>query len=444
MKNLFLFMFLLVLSTIATAQITFRLTQVPANTPSDATLYFAANINNWTANGNALTHNPDGTYQVTVNPTVGSTIEFKFTRGTWVSVEGDANGSEINNRTYTYTGGAVTVNLQVLSWKDLTGTSHTATGWVTIMAENFYMPQLDRNRRIWVYLPPDYSTTNKHYPVIYMQDGQNLMDAYYSFSGEWEVDETLENLHLNGDYGAIVVGIDNGGASRLDEYSPWNNPSYGGGEGQEYISFLVETLKPYIDQNYRTLPQQPYTAIMGSSMGALISLCAAIEHPTVFGKVGIFSPAFWFSYNQLMNYLANHPKQENIKFYFVCGGAESTNMIPDMNAVYNQLVSNGYSTTGELFKTTVANGQHSEWFWEQEFPAAYQWLLGGVCGDPVIVGNNIGCSTQTQNYSVVNPIVGATYTWTATGGTILSGQGTPAVSVQWNTDGAGVISVVKQ
>src|SRR5690606_36165183 len=144
-------------------------------------------------------------------------------------------------------------------------------------------------------LPPDYETSAKYYPVLYMHDGQNLFDVRTSFSGEWKVDEHLDSLFLLGDPGCIVVGIDNGGTNRINEYSPWVNPQYGGGQGDQYIEFLIETLKPYIDQNYRTLPDAEHTGIMGSSMGGLISYYGGLTNQNVFGRIGAFSSSFWFS-----------------------------------------------------------------------------------------------------------------------------------------------------
>ena len=104
----------------------------------------------------------------------------------------------------------------------------------------------------------------KYYPVLYMQDGQNLFDDSTSFAGEWEVDEALHNLQMDGNYGCIVVAIENGGTERNDEYSEFNNPSYGGGQGDEYCDFMVSTLKPYIDSHYRTLSTRDFTAVAGA------------------------------------------------------------------------------------------------------------------------------------------------------------------------------------
>ena len=128
-----------------------------------------------------------------------------------------------------------------------------------------------------------------------MHDGQNLFDSSMSYSGEWSVDETLNKLYSEKNLKLIVVGIDNGESKRLDEYSPWKNKKYGGGEGEAYTKFIVETLKPYIDDNYKTLKDKNNTAIIGSSMGGLVSHYAGLKYPKVFGKIGVFSPAFWFA-----------------------------------------------------------------------------------------------------------------------------------------------------
>jgi predicted alpha/beta superfamily hydrolase len=129
-----------------------------------------------------------------------------------------------------------------------------------------------------------------------------------------------------------VVAVDNG-PNRLDEYSPWNNPAYGGGQGDLYLDFPVQTLKPYVDTNYRTLPGRENTGIGGSSMGALIATYAALREPSVFGKVAAFSPAYWFAYPQLAAYTHQHPANPNTRFYFVSGTTESTTIVPQMQAL---------------------------------------------------------------------------------------------------------------
>lgn len=375
MKNTALLFTLLYTSVCVFGQINITLT-VPNNTPEGALVYLAANINSWNPANTPLTNNANGTYSITLNPPIGL-LEFKFTRGTWTSVEGDAAGGEMANRTYNYTGQAATLNLTVLSWKDLTGTppQHTANAQVSIIAQDFYIPQLNKTRRVWIYLPQNYTSSTQNYPVLYLHDGQNVFDAYTSFAGEWEIDESLTTLEQNGFRGVIAVAIDNGNADRLDEYAPWENTEYNeGGSGDEYVEFLVSTLKPYIDQHYRTLPNQDNTGIMGSSMGGLISLYAATKHPDVFGRVGVFSPALWFNKPQIYDYVAANNKTYPQKFYLLCGQLESSSMVSDMFDLKNALLTAGFDTN-EIAYEVHADGQHSEWFWKREFPDAHQWLF---------------------------------------------------------------------
>jgi hypothetical protein len=275
MKKHLLFVFISITITFtASAQVTFIIDSIPAYTPPEDTLYIAGDFQGWNPGDPAfaLTKNANGKWFITAEAApAGTTIQYKFTRGDWGRVEKGPNGEEIPNRVYTF-GNADTVHHIVYNWADFGGGgTSTAADNVHVMDDEFYMPQLDRYRRIWVYLPPDYEETEDHYPVIYMHDGQNLFDASTSFVGEWEVDETLNDLFDEGYKVPIVVGIDNGGTERINEYTPWVNPGYGGGQGNLYLEFIVETLKPHIDQYYRTLPGRDHTAIWGSSLGGLIS-----------------------------------------------------------------------------------------------------------------------------------------------------------------------------
>lgn len=369
---------LFLLPLLAGAQVTLRLTGLPANTPAAATFYFASNINNWNPADPAFLLTPDANGVPTiVIPQATGTVQYKITRGGWAAVEGGPNGEEIGNRSFTFGGAAQTLNLTVQSWMDLFGS--TAAPNVQVLHPAFVMPQLNnRTRRIWLYLPPDYQTSGKRYPVLYMHDGQNLFDARTSFSGEWQVDETLNSLHSNGDYGAIVVGIDNGGGSRLNEYSPWNNPQYGGGEGAAYIDFIAQTLKPHIDANYRTLTGPAHTALFGSSMGALIATYGAVRYPDVFGRVGSFSPAYWFALNELNNYISTSttPLQE-LRVYHLAGQNESATVVSNMNNISTRLQNRGVPAAGITSKVD-ADGAHSEWYWRREFAAAYQWLFANI------------------------------------------------------------------
>ena len=377
-KKLFYLLFFSFYSLTAVAQLTIKVGVIPLNTPANAPIYLVGNFNNWNP-GDAnmvLTKNPDGTRQITIQPSPGQ-LEFKFTRGNWATVEGDAQGGQLPNRVLQYTGQAQTVELSILTWEDLAGNNNdgsTAASNVLILSETFSMPQLDRTRRVWIYLPPDYNSSNKRYPVLYLHDGQNVFDAKTSFSGEWKVDEALNALFENGDKGIIAVAIDNGGGNRINEYSPWINPTYGGGQGDEYAQFIVETLKPHIDATYRTRPEREYTGMMGSSMGGLIAMYAGIEYQEVFSKIGVFSPAFWFA-PQCYAHVSGIGKEKDMKIYLLAGQLEGNgSVVADVNAMYNTLRNAGFSEN-EVITSIHSDGQHSEWFWAREFPDAYQWLF---------------------------------------------------------------------
>lgn len=358
-------------------QVTIKINQIPTNTPQNAAIYMPSSANTWNAAGSVLQNSGNGQYQIII-PESSGTVSYKFTRGTWASVEGSATGNYLPNRSFTFNGTPQTLNLTIQSWEDLSTTASTAASNVSILSTSFFMPQLNKNRKIWLYLPPDYATSTKNYPVLYMHDGQNLFDNATSFSGEWQVDETLNTLFQQGNYGAIVVGIDNGGADRLNEYSPWNNPSYGGGQGDLFAQFVALTLKPYIDANYRTKPAAEFTAVLGSSMGGLISSYISAKYPSIFQKVGNFSPAFWFAKTPLLNYInTNNQNYSNSRMYFVAGTTEDADMVPDSNEIKNAFQSKLLSTSNTITKYD-SYGTHSENYWRGEFAAAYLWLFQNV------------------------------------------------------------------
>lgn len=362
-----------------------KVTSVPSYTPPIATIYLAGNFNSWNPADTAYRLSADGKggYSITLPPTVTGPIEFKFTLGSWDAVEIDSAGGQVPNRGIVVTPGVI-YSGTVVRWADPGAKvlrPHSARPTVSILAENFEMPQLGRTRRLWVYLPSDYATTSTKYPVLYMHDGQNVFDNATSFAGEWGVDETLDSLRVLGDRGVIVVAVDNGRAKRTDEYTPWKNAKHGGGEGERYVDFLVKTLKPYVDSHFRTLPDRMNTAIAGSSLGGLISLYAVLKYPMTFGRVGIFSPAFWIA-PELMSLVHDAgPLPSDVKLYFVIGGQETVNaeeaasVVKDQTNIVDALVTGGLKRGTNVVSYVRADGKHSEWFWRREFPAAYQWLF---------------------------------------------------------------------
>jgi len=359
------------------AQVTFIIQSLPVSTPIVDSLYIAGNFTGWEAGlpQYMLHKNSGGKWSITLAAQPpGTIIQFKFTRGSWASVEKGTTGAEIPNRTFSYTSGSSSVDITIANWADAGGVSNsTAAANVKIMSTDFYLPQLNRTRRIWLYFPPDYETSGISYPVLYMHDGQNLFDAATAYSGEWEVDETMNNLAKQGKRVPIVVGIDNG-SERINEYTPWPNSQYGGGDGDKYMRFIVETLKPYIDQHYRTLPDRDNTGIMGSSLGGLISHYGALKYQETYSKAGLFSPSYWFSDN-VWTFVHNEGKRQDMRFYQLCGTNEGGgDVVNKMQRMNDSLVSIGFGQD-RIFNKIVTGGQHNEKLWREAFGEAYLWLF---------------------------------------------------------------------
>lgn len=381
MKSLILlFLSLMVISV--QSQVTFILDTIPEYTPVEGDIYIAGDFNGWNPGDEeyVLEKNDEEKWSITLAAQdSGSVIHYKFTRGSWGTVEKGPSGEEIDNRSFTF-GNGLTEHLTIQNWASGGGTSTVAEN-VHIVDENFYIPQLDRERRIWIYLPPDYNNTQLTYPVIYMHDGQNLFDEQTSFAGEWEIDETLNDLANQGFSVPIVVGIDNGGIHRISEYTPWVNPSYGGGDGDKYMAFIVETLKPFIDDNYRTQTDRDNTALMGSSLGGLISHFGSLKYQETFSKAGIFSPSYWFS-DSVWSFTNQMGHQQDFRIYLMCGDMEGETTVPDMLNMADTLQTVGFNAD-EIKTKVVANGQHNEQLWRQEFEEAFLWLFTSFANDIV-------------------------------------------------------------
>ncbi len=409
MKKLFSLLILLTACSMLQAQVTLKITSIPSNTPAGAVIYVAGSFNGWNPSSTPMVADGNGNYTYIIAESSGS-VEYKFTRGSWATVEGNAEGKYLPNRKFSFTGSPQTISVTILTWED-TGTSNqgTAASNVQIMNNAFYMPQLNRSRRIWLYLPPDYQTSAKSYPVIYMHDGQNLFDSKTSFAGEWEVDETLNRLYNDGDYGAIVVGIDNGGNERINEYTPWNNPQYGGGDGDKYMQFVAETLKPYIDANYRTKPEAEHTALIGSSLGALISTYGGVKYADVFSKIGSFSPAYWIVSTQFDTYINTSDKNlSNMRIYFVAGTTESATIAAEITTAKNNLQGKGLTAGNTLVKLD-SYGQHNENYWKGEFATAYKWLFQNPNQNNPIQNQNKPCVYYSKNRLYIKDIAENTH-----------------------------------
>jgi len=342
--------------------------------PDTNACYIAGSFNHWNPADEAHRLHGPGNKTKTIVPKnmAAGSCQFKFTQGSWATVETDTQGTDVANREIILSRDT-SLTLTIAAWKTpSTGKPrvNTASAQVQILDTAFYMPQLDRRRRIWIYLPSTYSQQkDKRYPVLYMQDGQNLFNEQTAPFGEWGVDECLDTAQQRTGIEWIVIGIDHGGDKRITEYNPYNHEQYGSGEGAQYAAFLATTLKPYIDGKFRTLKDARHTYIAGSSLGGLIALYAVMKYPDIFGGAGIFSPALWIA-PPLHDQLAQTTWKDLHRFYFYAGGMESPHMIQDMDTVIDVIKAHQQ----EVFRSVDPQGQHNEKYWRQHFYAFYTWL----------------------------------------------------------------------
>jgi len=375
-KKLALFIALLCASAMVFAQVTvtFKINTMPVFKTSAKNIYMAGNFNNWNPADNAWQMQSDnGIYQLVKSLPAGN-YDFKVTKGSWQTGECGAAGGYMDNRSL-HLVHDTTILITIADWQDnypVAEKKHTASVNVHIISEKFDMPQLNRQRRVWIYLPSDYATNNKKYPVIYMHDGQNLFDAFTSGFGEWGVDELMDKMPANKQ--CIIVGIDHGGDNRFMEYNPYDS-KYGKGRGDDYVDFLAKTLKPYIDAHYHTLKDARHTTIAGSSMGGLISMYAVLKYPGVFGNGGIFSPAFWIA-PPMFDYALKQKVSNRSRFYFVCGDSEDDTMVTNMQKMANTMLAKGINKLNAPV-VVIKGAKHNELQWNGDFPAFYNWLISG-------------------------------------------------------------------
>lgn len=237
--------------------------------------------------------------------------------------------------------------------------------------DSVWVESLGVFKNIRIYLPAGYQSDSVTYPVIYLHDGQNMFYDSTSFMGEWGIDESLDSLDKFTGFKAIAVAVDHGNGERLNEFTmpSEKNPT---AKGNEYLQFLVGQLKPQIDSMYRTQPEPENTLIMGSSLGGLISHYAFFQYPEVFGKVGIFSPSYWYDTVSLT--LANDfqfPEYGSI--YLYGGGNEGSGLVQFIGQMDAALIANGVLPDQKIIQIRD-EGEHNEYFWKSEFPKMIAWM----------------------------------------------------------------------
>jgi len=309
-------------------------------------------------------------------------IEYKYTKGGWENVELDKKNNITANRKTNKN--QKSTDDFVEKWRKNWGPfKEEFFPIVELIDDAFYIPQLEKTRRIWALLPYNYSNSTDHYPVLYLQDAQNLFNEESPF-GNWEIDEKLALLAEYGRGNIIVIAVEHGDGDRIKEYIFDNDLVTEDAEGKKYLRFITDTLKPYIDQKYRTKKDRDNTGIGGSSLGGLISIYAGFLYPEVYSKLMIFSPSLWIEPNNnfpLMRYC----KAFYTKVYLYGGEQEGSEMVDRIKkfevALQDWEMQNYFDF--EVRTSINTEGKHQEFYWSQEFPRAIEWLYYNSLEDPL-------------------------------------------------------------
>jgi pullulanase len=358
----------------------------PKNLSAKDTVHILGTFNGWAMEGDAAVklNAKDGMLSATVDFPHGDVLFTFVKNGNWMSVPATKTGNKWCDIYEKITENTKSLSYTIPAWKDdapLEQASSTHTGNI-ISISDFDMPQLKRTGNISIYLPPSYDAKqNTKFPVLYVLDGQNIFDARTAFSDEWRIDESVEMLikehHLQE---LIVVAIANG-PRRWNEYTPWDFVDWGGkpqqGEGKFTMQFIKETLKPYIDNNYRTLKNAKSTGLAGSSLGGMMALFAAMEYSETFGFVAAFSPSLSLTNGKgepiIIAALKATKSLKDVKIYFDMGKVEF-NGYKEVDELETMLLAR-LPKEGMLKVVRDDTGRHCEVDWAKRFPGAITWLM---------------------------------------------------------------------
>lgn len=362
--------------------------EVPEQTPEDAALFVAGDFNAWNPSNPRyrLEQIAERKYwaQFTMDEPEG---RFKITRGSWETAEVDEMGEPVVDHHWFADDLDEPIILEVAAWLDQHPDAkkhtplHTLTGEFEVL-KNIHSPALNTYRDLIVYLPPSYRTSgDRRYPVIYAHDGQNLFDNVTAYAGEWEMDEICEQLASEEGIEFIVVGIPNAGKHRLHEYCPWLDITSGqGGGGKVFVNWLADDVKPLIDERFRTLRPAESTAMIGSSLGGLISLYAGLARPDCFGVVAALSPTVNFAGGRIVNEVTENATRA-MNVYLDQGGQE----YPGLKIRSKRLVEATEKLASQYVRASARvqlvvdpNAVHNEAAWSRRLPGVLRFIWSCV------------------------------------------------------------------
>lgn len=238
---------------------------------------------------------------------------------------------------------------------------------------------LPSEHTLMVYRPPGYSDDRvRRFPVLYLQDGQNVFDRATSATGEeWSVDETAQRLIESGAIEPIIiVGIYHAGRGRIDEYTPTRDPKKNmGGKGDGYARMLVHEIKPFIDRRYRTLRSAANTALGGSSLGGLLTLHLGLRFPTVFNRLAVLSPSVWWNGRAIVRDVDALPAKLPLRIWLDSGTGEGHDVTRDARLLRDALVRKGWILGQDLAYLEAEGGGHNEQSWAKRVEGVLRFLF---------------------------------------------------------------------
>jgi len=239
--------------------------------------------------------------------------------------------------------------------------------------------QLSLHHALRVYVPPRYAEEpQRRFPVLYMQDGQNLFDPETSFipNNYWQMGETADAMTADGAIEpVIIVGIYNAGGKRIDEYTPGGDPRLGGGHADAYGHMLVDELKPFIDRTYRTLPGPENCGLGGSSLGGLVTLYLGLRYPAIFSKLAVMSPSVWWRRRAILRTVAGLKLRPDLRIWLDIGTKESPRAVVDARALREALQKKGWVRDENLAYLEVEGGEHTEYAWAERVGPMLRFLF---------------------------------------------------------------------
>ncbi len=353
--------------------VTFKLTSTTLS--EDSSVFITGSIaplGEWNPGKTKMNYEGNHLWSIRINIDKPVSVEYKYTLGSWEHEGAKEDGTPLSNLSANLQRDTIIQNT-IDNWTKNTQnqtTEHHITGTVQ------YYPAMKgkgiKDRDVAVWLPPDYDSSGKtRYPVLYLQDGQNVFDpATSAFGVEWKVDETCDSLIKAGTIAPlIVVGIYNT-QDRSFDYAP-------GPKGEAYMTFVIKQLKPFIDASYATNKDKAQTFVGGSSLGGLISFMLVWQHPDIFSKAICLSPAFKINkLDYVKNVTSYRGKKKLISFYIANGGVGlDAQLQPGVNAMLAALQKRGYEEGNEVKYVNDIRANHSEASWAKVFPDAIAWCM---------------------------------------------------------------------